>query len=92
MTSQRVERPMTFDERSKLKVRLHKVAFGTTFLDARADILGALTELDRMAAALNGLIEHAIPSNWDDDEDPDQVAAWLAAFELTGADPIWSGQ
>ena len=83
---------MSPDERSKLKVRLHKVAFGTTFLDVRADILAALTELDRMDAALNGLIEHAIPANWDDDEDPEQVTAWLAAFEITGVEPAWSGQ
>jgi len=83
---------MTQDERSRLKVRLHKVAFGTTFLDVRADILAALTEIDALDATLRGLIERAIPVNWDDEEDPEQVEAWLAAFELTGLDPVWSGQ
>jgi hypothetical protein len=34
-----------------------------------------------LEAALGGLMEHARPSNWDDDDDPEHVAAWLAADE-----------
>jgi len=33
-----------------------------------------------LLAALENLIEHAQPDNWDDDDDPDQAEAWRAAF------------
>lgn len=38
---------------------------------------GTRTEL---LAALENLIENAQPDNWDDDDNPDQAAAWRAAF------------
>lgn len=45
-------------ERSELKVRLHGVAYGTTFLDVRADILKAIDlieEAERVIAPFANL-------------------------------------
>ena len=61
--------------------------------DAMADAANALTERDetihalrrqveRRDEALAGLIEHARPTNWDDDDDPEQVLAWQVAMHI----------
>lgn len=40
---------------------------------------GLLALIGEQHAALKGLARDARPSNWDDDDDPEHVAAWLAA-------------
>ncbi len=49
-----------------------------------ADARSATSELinariRQLETAIRDLIAHARPSNWDDDEDPEQVAAWTQA-------------
>ena len=43
--------------------------------DAMAEVANRLSEMQTLLDRLN---EHARPSNWDDDDDPEQVAVWRA--------------
>lgn len=46
------------------------------------------TKYDQMQPALVGLIDRAMPMNWyEDDLDPEHVAAWRAAMVAVGIDP-----
>lgn len=61
--------------------------------DAMADAANAINERDetihalrrqieRRDEAISGLIEHARPTNWDDDDDPEQLLAWQVAMHI----------
>jgi hypothetical protein len=49
----------------------------------REHVRAAAEEIATLRAALEAL-RKVRPSNWDDDEDPDQKAAWLAADKALG--------
>lgn len=50
--------------------------------DVMADAANALSELHTLLDRLN---EHVRPTNWDDDDDPEQVAVWRALDKLVEA-------
>ena len=50
--------------------------------NAMADAANALSELHTLLDRLN---EHVRPTNWDDDDDPEQVAVWKALDKLVEA-------
>jgi hypothetical protein len=50
--------------------------------DAMAEVANRLSEMQTLLDRLN---EHARPSNWDDDDDPEQVAVWRALDKLMEA-------
>lgn len=47
--------------------------------EVMADAANALSELQTL---LDRLHEHVRPSNWDDDDDPEQVAVWKCLDKL----------
>ena len=51
-------------------------------IDVMADAANALSELHTLLDRLN---EHVRPTNWDDDDDPEQVAVWKALDKLVEA-------
>ena len=51
-------------------------------IDAMADAANTLSELHTLLDRLN---EHVRPTNWDDDDDPEQVAVWRALDKLVEA-------
>ena len=50
--------------------------------DAMAEAANALSEMHTLLDRLN---EHVRPTNWDDDDDPEQVAVWKAVDKLVEA-------
>lgn len=50
--------------------------------DAMAEAANALSEMHTLLDRLN---EHVRPTNWDDDDDPEQVAVWRALDKLAEA-------
>jgi hypothetical protein len=43
--------------------------------------------IETLQSVIQELIDVALPSNWDNDDDPDHVAAWTAAMVSMGIDP-----
>lgn len=45
------------------------------------ELADAEAHVARLLSALKGVVKDARPTNWDDDDDPEQVAAWEAAHD-----------
>lgn len=54
------------------------------FIEAREAMALAANALSEMHTLLDRLNEHVRPSNWDDDDDPEQVAVWKTLDKLAG--------
>lgn len=54
-------------------------------MDARQVMADAANGLSELHTLLDRLNEHVRPTNWDDEDDPEQVAVWKALDKLVEA-------
>ncbi len=80
-----VERIIAARDRIKRLINYGKDAVWRPAKEAHEVMADAAIALSELHTLLDRLNEHVRPTNWDDDDDPEQVAVWRALDKLAEA-------